>query len=234
MMRDSTIEFTDHINRFEYNDPQKRKVLALVGNGNLLINLWFVAWVKGELFCLRDEPLYRRVEPYSSLVVWKDGTVSIEDLYFRAKRVKLDHPEAGQDVTDNIIYTTYGQRLMSRKYGFISPSKIQEQYYESEHLILLPFISDEKGYLWLSHLEKNIEQKKYALVNKPVQLKIEISKEDTIKLLNEKGYRDSGAKSPELQGEYQINGDKISVVFKSGLFPHNIIATTVDKKVVSI
>lgn len=230
-MRDSTITYNDHISRFEDNDPDRRKVLAFVGNGNLLMNLWFVAWIKGELFHIKDEPIYRKKEPYSSLVIWKDKRVTIENLWFRADRVKVDDPVSGGDITEEVIYTTYGQRLMKRG-QFIAPLKIKEQYYDIRHLLLFPFFGEEKYFGLNEELERDEKKREKALKKQPVGLEFKGDAGKLKEALSEKQYKEAEKVAEE--GQYSISDRRLSITFKPGVFPHNMIAVAQDGKVISI
>jgi len=229
-IRDSTITYHDHISRFERNDLQGRKVLGFVGNGDLLMNPWFVAWIEGELFHVKDEPVYRRRAPYSSLIVWKDGRVSTENIYFRGGKIKLDDP-LGRNITKDVVYTTYGQRLMERG-RFVPPYEISEQYYDLRHLVLFPFFSDQEGYLGLNQLEMDSRMREDALKKLPVKLDFRADKDRARKAMIEKNYQEVA--KVEKEGQFRITEDKIFIIFKSGLFPHNIIGTTDKGRVVSI
>lgn len=227
---DSTITYHNHISRFESNDPQGRKILGFVGNGNLLMNPWFVAWIEGELFHVKDEPVYRRKAPYSSLIVWRDGRVSIENIYFRGGKIKLDDP-SGKDITKDVVYTTYGQRLVARG-CFVLPYEISEQYYDLRHLLLFPFFSDQEGCLGLNQLEMDSRIREDALKKLPVKLDFRTDKDRAREALSEKNYQEVA--KVEKEGQFRITEDKICIILKSGLFPHNIIGTTDKGRVVSI
>ncbi len=232
-MRDSTITYYDHISRFEENDPHKRKALGFVGNGNLLMNQWFVAWVDGKLFHVKDEPVFVREEPYSSLVIWKDRRVTIENLWFRGGRIKADDPIQGRDITEEVIYTTYGQRLVERG-RFIQPAKIRDQYYDIRHLLLFPFFKEE-GYFGLNEeVEgvKNENRREQALKKRPVELDFKGDEAKLKMALSEKQYQEALRVTKE--GQYRISGGQIRIVFKSGIFPHNMIAVAENGKVLSI
>jgi hypothetical protein len=54
--------------------------VAAIGNGNLGANFGFVAWWNGHLYCLAGENVYR--SRYSCVVSWKDGHISIEQIWF--------------------------------------------------------------------------------------------------------------------------------------------------------
>lgn len=232
-IRDETITYGDHISRFEDNDPARRKVLAFVGNGNLLMNPWFVAWANRNLFQLRDERKRGNTgkEPYSSLVVWKERRVSIENIWFRDGRIKVDDYISGKDITEEVIYTTYGQRLMERG-RFILPFAIKDQYYDLRHLLLLPFFSDKEGYFGLNELETDSKKRGDALKKLPVELDFKGDESRAKEKLREKGYQ--AVEKVNEEGQYRISGDRICISFKSGLFPHNIIGIAEGGKVVSI
>lgn len=230
-IRDGTITYNDHISRFEDNDPLRRKVLAFVGNGNLLMNKWFVAWVNGKLFHVKDEPVLARNEPYSSLVVWKERRVSVENIWFREGRIRLDDHMLGTDITEEVIYTTYGQRLMERGH-FVPPIEIRDQYYDLRHLLLFPFLSDEEGYLGLNEFETDSKKREEALRKLPVELDLNTDEDKAKEALTKKNYQQ--VKKVNQEGHYHISGKRICIAFKSGLFPHNMIGTTRDGKVVSV
>lgn len=228
-IRDSTITWQDHINRFENNDLQKRKVKAFVGNGNLLMNRWFVAWIEGELFHVQDEPFEDKI--YSSIVVWKGNKVTIEELRFEKQHVILADDK--QDITDKILYTTYGQRLLNKR-AFIDPIKIKEQYYDIRHLFLFPFFGDKEGYFGLYQLESNQQLLTDALNGKAIELDLNVDEDMARRALKDRNYVEIESSERMSEGEYQIFNDKIRIILKSGLFPHNIIGITNDNQLVSI
>ena len=230
-IRDSTITYYDHISRFEDNDPTGRKVLAFVGNSNLLMNPWFVAWVEGKLFHIKSEPVFEREKPYSSLVVWKDKRVTIEDIWFRPKGIMIDHPTKGKNIVEDVLFTTYGQRLRSQGV-FVPPVTISEQYYDLRHLLLFPFLSDEESYLGLYDLERDEDKKQKALKKLPVEVELKVDHNRAKKALDEKNYWE--AEQVGKEGQYHISGDKMCIAFKSGLFPHNIIGVDENGRVISI
>jgi hypothetical protein len=230
-IRDSTITYLDHISRFEENDPAKRKCLALVGNGNLLMNPWFVAYVQGKLFYVRKEPVKKRETPYSSMVVWKDRQVTIEDIHFRDRNKIQLAGFQGEDITDRVAYSTYGQRLMARG-RFVTPLEIQDQYYDLRHLLLFPFLGDRGGYLGLNELETDTSKRETALKKLPVELVFNDDTNIARDALAEKGYQEVSRAYRE--GDFSITGNRISITFKSGVFPHNILVVTEDGKVLSV
>ncbi len=111
-------------------------ILAFVGNGNLLANFGFVAWLAGVLYHLADEPVFKR--SYTCIVSWKDGHVTVEDAWFAQENgnvivlQKLDNTL--QDITDDIDFATSGQPLV-RGGEPIPLQHIAEHWYDTRHLV---------------------------------------------------------------------------------------------------
>jgi hypothetical protein len=84
--------------------------LVYVGNGNLGANFDFVAWSGGVLYHLADEPVFK--QPYTCLVSWKDGRITVEDLWFAYENGtvivlrKMDNTI--QDVTEEVSLQSSG------------------------------------------------------------------------------------------------------------------------------
>jgi hypothetical protein len=110
--------------------------LVYVGNGNLGANFDFVAWSGGVLYHLADEPVFK--QPYTCLVSWKDGRITVEDLWFAHENGtvivlrKMDNTI--QDVTEEVSFTTSGQSLV-RGGEALSLPHIAEQWYDTRHLV---------------------------------------------------------------------------------------------------
>lgn len=111
--------------------------LAYVGNGNLLANFGFVAWLAGVLYHLADEPVFER--PYTCLVSWKkDGRVTIEDLWFARENGRVivlrRMDSTVQDIAEEVEFATSGQPLVRR--GEALPLElIAEQWKDTRHLV---------------------------------------------------------------------------------------------------
>jgi len=248
-IRRGTISYREHIRRFEASHQQK-KVVAFVGNGNLLFNPWFVAWVDGKFFHLKDEPFKERV--YSSLIVWKEGhepLVSIGDIKFGSGRLLLVSEHTTDDITDRIKYATFGQRL-AKEHRPVKLSSILHQFYDLRHLLPALYYSDAQSTKYtfgLDQLYANEEKKRLAVMKQPVDLRLEIEtisgimKVDPQKLKSEAllerdfdEVKDIG--SVQRQGQYFISPDgrTITVRYRSNIYPHNMIGITEEGKVLSV
>jgi len=248
-MRRGTISYNEHVRRFEALHPQK-KVVAFVGNGNLLFNPWFVAWVDGNLFHLKDEPLKGTV--YSSLVVWKEGhepSVSIEDIEFENGKVLLVSEPTTYDITDMIKYTTFGQRLV-KDHKPARLSSIFHQFYDLRHLLPALYYSNGQGSKYsfgLDQLYTDEEKKRVAVMKKPVNLRLEIEtvsgviKVDPERLkseaLLERDFEEvKDARFVQREGQYSISRDGgiITIIYTSNIYPHSMIGITDEGVVLSI
>ena len=110
--------------------------LVYVGNGNLGANFDFVAWSGGVLYHLADELVFK--QPYTCLVSWKDGRITVEDFWFAYENGtvivlrKMDNTI--QDVTEEVSFTTSGQSLVRGGEALPLPH-IAEQWYDTRHLV---------------------------------------------------------------------------------------------------
>jgi len=248
-IRRGTMSHREHIRRFEASHQQK-KVVAFAGNGNLLFNPWFVAWVDGKFFHLKDEPFKERL--YSSLIVWKEGhdpLVSIGDIKFENGRVLLASEHTTDDITDRIKYAASGQRL-AREHKRVKLSSILHQFYDLRHLLPALYYSDAQGAKYafgLDQLQADEELRKLAVMKQPVDLRLEIEtisgimKIDPQKLkgeaLLERGFdevQDIG--SVQRPGQYFISPDgrAITVIYRSNIYPHHMMGITEEGKVLSV
>ncbi|MFA4029325.1 MAG: hypothetical protein GDYSWBUE_002205 [Candidatus Fervidibacterota bacterium] len=135
-MRQGIIKSTNqHLEDLRIRYPDE-DVLAFVGNGNLLANYGFVALSHGVLYHLADEPVFK--SPYTCIVSWKDGHVTVEDIWFAREngRVivlrKMD--DTIEDITDEVDFATSGQPLV-RNGRAVPLEQIAEQWYDTRHLV---------------------------------------------------------------------------------------------------
>jgi hypothetical protein len=228
-IRWGTITYDLHIQRFEMREPGQ-KVVAFVGNGNLLFNDHFVAWIDGKLYHLRDEPLDKRV--YSSIVVWRDGHVSIEDLCYQDDQVL--HAESGKILTSEIKYATFGQRLIREgipvDWNQLLQMTLAGQFTDLRHLLRFPAL--QQGPIWsdigLDEVHGDPKLLHDALEGKhKVPIKIDIPKSALEGVLEEKGYMSA-------YGDYEIEDDTLWLRFKRGIYPHNMIGVKPDGTVLSV
>jgi len=248
-VRRGTISYREHIRRFEASHPQRR-VLAFVANGNLLFNPWFVAWIDGRLFHLRDEPLKERT--YSSLIVWREGhepPASIEDLKFENGKVLLVSQRATDDITDRIKYTTFGQRLV-KEHRPVGLGSILDQFYDLRHLLPALYYSDGQGTKYtfgLDQLRSDEHKKRLAVMKHPVDLRLEIEtvsgviKVDPQRLrseaLLERDFEEvKDVRFIQREGQYAISpdGGTITIRYRPNIYPHNMIGVTDEGKILSV
>lgn len=246
-IRQETITYGEHIRRFERANPQKMAV-AFVGNGNLLFNPWFVAWLNGRLFCLKDEPFEKRV--YSSLIVWKQGQefpVTIGDIMYRNGRVFLANGQFEEDITDKIEYTTFGQRLV-QDHKPIKVDKLLHQFYDLRHLLpALYYIADDSEYAFgFDQLYTNEGKKRLAVIKQPVNLRLKIDTDrgsltaDPQRLrrvLSEADFEEVvDFYSVQKEGQYFISphDEMITIKYKSNIYPHSMLGVTDEGMVLCI
>ena len=112
--------------------------ILFTGNGNLLANPGFVAWLDGVLYHLAQEPVFQH--PYAGLVAYQEGTVSIEEVSFFEERghagvLRLDGRNGGlEDITERTRLVTTGQPLI--RHGQAVPlAHIAPLFYDTRHLV---------------------------------------------------------------------------------------------------
>ncbi|MDP8254077.1 MAG: hypothetical protein P9X27_06775 [Candidatus Kaelpia aquatica] len=102
----------EHIVRFESKTGQQ--VVGLTGAGNIGWNDWFLAYAEGELICSEEEIERVSERVYSSLVVYKDGSVTMRNLSYDSigEDVRIIDQEQDIDITEDVEYAFFGQRLI--------------------------------------------------------------------------------------------------------------------------
>lgn len=125
----------EHLVGLRTRYPHK-ELLASVGNGNLLANYGFVAWLAGVLYHLANEPVFKQL--YTCIVSWKDRRVTVEDIWFARENGKVivlrKVDSTVQDITDEIEFATSGQLLVRR--GEALPlEQTAEKWYDTRHLV---------------------------------------------------------------------------------------------------
>ena len=123
----------DHRGRME---QQGSKVLAYVGNGNLLANFHFVCWQDGNLYRLAEERVFDEV--YTCAVFWKDGQATFEEICFVEElgkvQVRRKLTDGTEDITEKVDFLTSGQSLV-RAGQKISLDHISQLFYDRRHLV---------------------------------------------------------------------------------------------------
>lgn len=247
-IRRGTITYGEHIRRFERANPQKL-VVSFLGNGNLLFNPWFVAWLNGRLFCLNDEPFEKRV--YSSLIVWKQDQefpATIGDIMYRNGRVLLANGQFAQDITDRIECTTFGQRLV-QDHRPIKVDKLLHQFYDLRHLLPALYYATDDGSEYafgFDQLYTDEEKKRLAVMKQPVNLRLKIDTDLGLLTVDPQRLRESLSEadfeevdnfhSIQKEGQYFISpyDEMITIKYKSNIYPHNMLGVTDEGTVLCV
>lgn len=207
------------------------RVLGFVGNGNLLFNDWFVAWVQdnlypyGELFCLNGENLSRE---YNCFSIYQGGNAEIEKIKFQGTPLRPISALTGDPLND-LRYATFGQPLVNNG-EIVGIEDIAHFFGDLRHLFDFPFVDGIRigeQYLW-----NNPQLLRNAATNRAVTFPLAYVKDGkTIQLaptdprlmgeLKFRLYRKSN--SPSKPGEYSINGETMTIIFHPGINPHNAI-----------
>ncbi|MCL4403073.1 MAG: phosphodiester glycosidase family protein [Acidobacteria bacterium] len=193
-----------------------RQVAAWVGNGNLLANPWFVAYVQGALYALRDEPVAERT--YTCLVVRHTGMVTIEPLRF-----------AGP-ADPAIECATFGQRIVAGGVPITREQLIamarEGQFSDLRHLFLFPRVAQGPE-RWIDPglpAFRNPQVLEDALRGKPISADVSAFPEEAVRAgMAAKGYTD-----------YQLGGGVLTFVPRAGIYPHNMIGIRADGALISV
>jgi hypothetical protein len=111
-----------------------RRAVA-ISNRNLGTNHGHVAFQRAatpRVFRVLGDPC--DCPAYSCLTVWRDGALSIEDLRFDFSEQRVHLAEDGRDVSDEIEWATFGQRVLRR--GHVTRiEEIAHQFYDVRHVL---------------------------------------------------------------------------------------------------
>jgi hypothetical protein len=106
-----------------------------ISNRNLGANHGFVACQRTatpRVFRVADDPV--DYGTHSCLVVWRAGRVSIEDLRFDIKSDRVFDAEDGRDLSDEIEWATFGQRVLRQ--SRVTPiDELLHQFYDIRHAL---------------------------------------------------------------------------------------------------
>jgi phosphodiester glycosidase len=245
-MRKQVWSIDQHKLEFAKRYPNQ-KIVAWVGNGNLLSNPHFAAFVHGSLFHLASESDQIGKRRYSSLVVRRRGDkrVTIESVrYSLSSNTLRILTDSGDDITDQVEYATFGQQLV----GHGEPLSLHQikqmanglQFYDLRHLFLFGRIpAGDKRWLdaglaafWDDSV-LNTHAVEAALNGEPVTVDVKQFDRGVVRTaMDAKGYNE--VRIPTQPGEFSLEGGKLEVVLLEGLYPHNMIGVRNDGSVISV
>ncbi|MBI2119130.1 MAG: phosphotransferase [Elusimicrobia bacterium] len=238
--------------RYEKNHKDY-EVLAILPNGNLGFNDWFVGIINGKVYHHAKEPLRDRT--YSMVVTKIDGTSSTKELHFKEiSGVIRAYDGEDQDITDKIKYAFFGQQIV--KDGKYNLEEITEQFDDIRHVLRLPMFKSEKFsgdgrfYFGFSDgrgelLEQDKDKLDDAARGEPVSLSLRplmeagISPEERERVFAQWGYKNvtdiEGKSYFNLnRGEYIIASfNQIYIKFYPGVNPHTLVGFTKEGKILT-
>ncbi len=239
-----------HLEEFRKDYPNF-EIIGFTGNGNILANAHLASYVDGRLHAVEAEKelIYSgNSRVYPSLVIWKDGHISIEEVRFTGGE-RIIEESTGKDITGEVVSTNSGIGIL--KNG--RPYDLAEHYehdYDVRHYLDFPFIPDGKISFGVSHFYDETGKVIKDLIvpaieEKLITLKLEEREapltDDQIKQLDEnlreeKHYIKAEAASEVKYGVYFLDKDnnELTIGLKRGINPHNICAIDKDGNLVSI
>jgi hypothetical protein len=245
-MRKQVWTIDQHISAYRSTNTNEQ-ILGWVGNGNLLSNPHFVAFVKGQLISLGSEIQYLSSRSYTSLVVRKPGykRVSIEPVNYRLSSGGTQMLNTlGGDITGEVEYATFGQQIVRQGQPIsrdeLKRIAVNKQFYDFRHLFLFGRMSagDKRwldiglGGFWDNGV-LDIESVKAAFEGNPIQVDVRQFDETAIlSAMGAKGYYK--VDEPKERGQFSLRNQKLTVILLDGLYPHNMIGVRKDGVVISV
>lgn len=244
-----------HLAVYREAHPSER-VLAWVGNGNLLNNPHFVAFDgfsnPRRLYHLASETphLGRSGRSYSCLVVRRPihaPRVSIERVSFEYGCDDL--PEIysmdGRHITQEVEFATYGQMIIEKGRCIEDTDLIRMvsdgEFYDLRHIFLFGRIETgpeqrlDVGLagLWGANGEIDTDAVEKAIRGEPIMSDVSQFAPDLVhRAMRAKGY--CNVANPRTVGEYSLNGGFIRVVLRRGIYPHNMIGIRKDGSLILV
>ncbi|MFA6141912.1 MAG: glycosyltransferase [Candidatus Omnitrophota bacterium] len=238
-----------HLAEFRKDHPDV-EVLGFVGNGNILANPGLASYVGGRLYAIEQERnLIHSGESgkYPSLIMWKDGRYSIEEVSFTPDE-KVTQVSTGKNITEDVIFTNSGIGLLkSDGNGNAMPYSVEDNYrqhYEVRNYLDFPFMPSFNTHFGVSQFYADdgslIPGFLVCAVSRPITLNLEMNKaplsEDQIEELRtgltEKGYKPAKSDADVAYGTYYISKGLIKIGFMRGINPHNICGIDADGNLV--
>ncbi|MCW5853051.1 MAG: phosphodiester glycosidase family protein [Anaerolineae bacterium] len=171
-IRQQFMTVAQHLATIGARHPEEQ-IIGFVSNGNVLTNPGFVGWQERKVYHLRDEPVYRR--SYSAIVVWKDGRVSVEEVWFARENghdaVLKKAGEIPRDITAEVAAVESGQRLIHAGQP-IPLAQFTQEWYDTRHLVRSLRLVLGKAVLFVPNgqLQAGLLHKAFG---QPVQIRLE-------------------------------------------------------------
>jgi hypothetical protein len=218
----------EHLENYRAGHPCER-VLAWTGNGNLLSNPYFVAWLSGQLFHLRGEERRFAAMRYSCLAVRQAG---------QKCRVSIETFDLSKPLPDGLMCFTVGQRLVEGGKPIDTDGLVrlaeEQQFYDLRHLFLFGRIPrGEKRWIdaglaaFWNNGEMDTAAVEGAIRGEPVTVDVsQFGEQEVRDAMGAKDYVEVG--EPKQPGQYSLGNGALKVVLLEGLYPHNMIGIRKD------
>ena len=133
---DAKIPIEEHLKQLKIVDAAGMAVNRAVAitNRNLGANHGNIAWQRTAtppIFRIAEDPC--SYPSYSCLTAWRNGALSIEDLRFDFATQRI-HASGGKDLSDEIEWATFGQRVLHGG-SLIAIEDIIDQFYDLRHVL---------------------------------------------------------------------------------------------------
>ena len=244
-----------HLAVYRETQPSER-VLAWVGNGNLLNNPHFVAFdgssIPHRLYHLVSEiPYLRRSgRRYSCLIVRRPTCaprVSIESVFFEYDRD--GQPEIysadEQQITHEVEFATYGQTIVEKGRCIEDADLIRMvgdgEFYDLRHIFLFGRVEtgpDQRldaglAGLWGANGNIDTGAVERAIHGEPITSDVRQLAPDLVhRAMSAKGYHNVA--NPKTVGEYSLESGFLRVVLRRGIYPHSMIGIRKDGSLILV
>lgn len=244
----------EHLDVYQRTHPDEF-VIGWTGNGNLLSNPYFVAFdgtsSPPTLFHLASEAPYlvRTGRSYSCLVVRKPEfrpRVTIERVFFENSRpIPQIYSAQERPITNEVEYATFGQQLIEQGRPVDDEDVIRMarrgEFYDLRHLFLFGRVDtgqsrwldvglasfwDEEGRMDADVVEAAIRGESMAVDVR------QFSPEQVDEAMWAKGY--DKVPHPNGSGQYSLQGGLLQVVFRRGIYPHNMVGIRKDGSMIVV
>lgn len=246
-LRTGTISIWEHQIRYllSQSENSQERIVAIMGNGNLTQNPYFIAWFgeNGLLVRLEHEPVGDR--EYDCLVIAKNNRVTLETLRFITD--EQPHTDVGwqaintttnQPLPDTTRVAFSGQRIVKDGQAIsrtqLAKQVISGQFYDLRHVFRFPAVSSQ-GYWRDLALEQfyhnqgvNTDTVSKAFRGEAITTcwRNLTNNEDAVRTaLLDKGYQENNQEQP---GSFRLVGDHVEINFLDSIYCHNVLG--VDKE----